>query len=171
MSTSFFVEQDTPSDYKYNTYNNMTLDLNSFIDLDIFSINTPSAYIIENTILNNVQYNIQQTPTEPILAATLLTSLLYKKKGKMKEICSMYRCTFSQFKHNLCRIHYYKENNLTCSVNHCNNLKRKFNLCYKHVKPICSIKYCKCYALLTDSLCKKHKQNNINNSQKNIIFL
>jgi len=165
MSTSFFVEHDTYSTYKYN---NMTLDLNSFIDLDIFSIN--NLDIIENTILNNGQYHTQQTSTEHIrentttstnntLLDTIYNKPIYKKKRNKKEICSMNKCTFSQFKHNLCRTHYYKENNLICSFDNCNNLKRKSNLCYKHIKPLCSIKYCKCYALSTDSLCKKHKQN------------
>lgn len=88
MSTSFFVEHNTSSNYKYN---NMTLDLNSFIDLDIFSIN--NLDIIENTILNNGQYNTQQTFTElirenitPAINNTLLDTIynkpIYKKKKK-----------------------------------------------------------------------------------------
>ena len=177
MSTSFFTEQATSSDYKYN---NMTLDLNRFIDLDVFSIN--NLDILENAIFNNFQYNIQQTSTEPIrektkpstnntLLNTIYNKSIYKKKRNMKEICCINNCTFSQFKHNLCRIHYYKENNLLCSIENCNNLKRKTNLCYKHIKPLCNIKYCKCYALSTDILCKKHKQNKTINSQKNVRFI
>jgi len=79
-----------------------------------------------------------------------------RKKNKIK--CIIENCTFTNHKEHLCRIHYNKTYNLLCSIQNCTNIKRKNNLCYKHIKPLCCIIRCKCYALSNEVLCKKHKK-------------
>ena len=83
--------------------------------------------------------------------------IIQSKKIK-KIVCTTNHCTFKNYKDNLCRLHYNKTYNLLCSIQDCNNLKRKNNLCYKHIKPICCIIRCKCYAMINEVLCKKHKK-------------
>lgn len=81
-------------------------------------------------------------------------NILIRKKIR----CTITNCTFKNYKDNLCKFHYNKKNNLLCSIYNCNNLKRKNNLCYKHIKPLCCIIRCKCYAMINEVLCKKHKK-------------
>jgi hypothetical protein len=75
-----------------------------------------------------------------------------------KIVCSITNCTFKNYKDSICRFHYNKTHNLLCNIQDCNNLKRKNNLCYKHIKPLCCIIRCKCYAMINEVLCKKHKK-------------
>ena len=81
-------------------------------------------------------------------------NILIKKKIR----CSITNCSFKNYKDGICRFHYNKKHDLLCSIYNCNNMKKKDNLCYKHIKPICCIIRCKCYAMINEVLCKKHKK-------------
>ena len=81
-------------------------------------------------------------------------NILIKKKIR----CYIKNFYFKNYKDKICRFHYNKKHNLLCSIYNCNNMKKKDNLCYKHIKPICCIIRCKCYAMINEVLCKKHKK-------------
>lgn len=110
---------------------------------------------INNTIINwtNIHCtNINWTDINDEIP--IIQSKIIKKKIR----CSITNCSFKNYKDSICRFHYNKKYNLLCSIQDCNNLKRKNNLCYKHIKPICCIIRCKCYAMINEVLCKKHKK-------------
>lgn len=75
--------------------------------------------------------------------------------------CSINKCSLKYFKDSLCRLHYKKKHNLLCKYENCNNTIKKDNYCYKHIKPLCCIVYCKCYAIPNELFCKKHNKNKI----------
>ena len=142
---------------------------------DILNDNLFTELKDENWInmLNSICY-IPLLNNPSIVNSNLCTSSKRSKKegnkgGKGKKIiCSINKCTFKDYKENLCRLHYNKSHNLLCSIKNCNNLKRKHNLCYKHIKPLCCIMRCKCYAVDKDVLCNKHKKFKIELYKTNI---
>ncbi len=124
-------------------------------------------------MLNSMSY-IPLLNNPPIINSNSCTlSKQPKKEGKKggketKIICSINKCTFKDYKETFCRLHYNKSHNLLCSIKKCNNLKRKNDLCYKHIKPLCCIMRCKCYAIAKDVLCIKHKKFKIELYKTNI---
>ena len=127
---------------------------------------------IWNHILNSISYiptlNIELFHDSNNLNIRNKENKENKENKKNKIICSINKCTFKDYKETFCRLHYNKSYNLLCSIKDCNNLKRKHDLCYKHIKPLCCIMRCKCYAIAKELLCKKHKRFKIELYKNNI---